>query len=143
MNSKTAIPTEEPKQIPDKPFKFNIPSVPPLPIPVPSITTVSNQSDHTQSTPSVTAKSTDQGFSSSVKYPSLTEAALAEHDRLNETLPSYHTIKHDNLIKWTQELALYGRLSPHDFHIESMEDIRDNQSLKMHENTKEISSMNA
>ncbi|CAF0803935.1 unnamed protein product [Adineta ricciae] len=139
LNNKTISPTEEPKQIPDEPFKFNIPSVPPLPIPVPSITTVSNQSDHTQSSPSVTAKSTYQGSSSSVKYPSLTEAVLAEHDRLNETLPSYHTIKHDNLIKWTQELALYGRLSPHDFHIESMDDITDSQSLKMHGNTKEIS----
>ena len=42
------------------------------------------------------------------KYPSLTEAILAEHNRVQETL----TNKQDNLLKWTQELASYGRFSP-------------------------------
>ncbi|UJR08554.1 hypothetical protein I4U23_012815 [Adineta vaga] len=120
-------------------FKFNIPLVPSLSIPVPSITNVSHQSDHTQSSHAITIKSTNQESSVNIKYASLTEATLAEHDRLNEALPSYHTIKHENLIKWTQELALCGRLSPHEIPIESIDDTTNSQSPKAHGNAKEIS----
>ncbi len=90
-------------------FKFNIPSVPPLVAPARSITNVSNQTDYDQSSITV---STHSISSTNSKYPSLTEAILAEHDRLHENVPASHTTKQDNLIKWTQELASCGRLSP-------------------------------
>jgi hypothetical protein len=65
---------------PSEPVKFNIPSVPP---------------------PSTI-------ISTSANYPLLTEAILAEHNRLQETI----TTKNDKLLKWTEELARCGRLSP-------------------------------
>ena len=45
------------------------------------------------------------------KYPPLTEALLAEHNRLHGITPSYHTTKRDNLMKWTQDLPSYDSLS--------------------------------
>jgi hypothetical protein len=69
---------------PPEPVKFNVPSVPaPAPPPPPPVNI-------------------------SPKYPLLTEETLAEHNRLQETI----TTKNDNLLKWTQELARCGRLSP-------------------------------
>jgi len=125
---------------PEPPFKFNIPSVPPLPIPAPSVANVSNQTEYAQSSNAITTKSTQPLSSTTIstdsKYPSLTEAILAEHDRLQETIPSYQTTKHDNLLKWTQELALCGRLSP-----PYSEDDIPPESSSTHSNTKEITCM--
>jgi hypothetical protein len=82
--------------IPAEPFKFNIPSVPPSPAPEPSVANVSNPT------------ATKSIHLTDAKYPLLTEEILAEHNRLQETLPT----KNDNLLKWTQDLASCGRLSP-------------------------------
>jgi hypothetical protein len=81
---------------PAEPFKFNIPSVPPSPAPEPSVANVSNPT------------ATKSIHLTDAKYPLLTEEILAEHNRLQETLPT----KNDNLLKWTQDLASCGRLSP-------------------------------
>jgi hypothetical protein len=114
--AKSSITTTKHDNPPEQPFQFNIPSIPPLPAPVRSITSVSNQTEYAQSSITVTAKATHplspKSISTNSKYPSLTEDILAEHERSYETIPSYHTTKRDNLIKWTQELALCGRLSP-------------------------------
>ena len=42
------------------------------------------------------------------KYTILTEASLAEHTRLQESI----TTKQNTLLKWTEDLASYGRFSP-------------------------------
>jgi hypothetical protein len=104
--SKSTVTNKE--DIPPEPVKFNIPSIPPLPAPAPSIIDASNQTECTQSSTTVTRKSIDPLSSTNSKYPSLTEDILAEHNRLHETIKT----KHDNLLKWTEELALCGRLSP-------------------------------
>ncbi len=130
-------------------FKFNIPSVPPLVAPARSITNVSNQTDYDQSSNAVSTHSVSSTIiSTNSKYPSLTEAILAEHDRLHENVPSSHTTKQDNLIKWTQELALCGRLSPpcpdQDISLESVQnDSTDSKPTPviLQSNTKEILSM--
>ncbi len=130
-------------------FKFNIPSVPPLVAPARSITNVSNQTDYDQSSNAVSTHSVSSTIiSTNSKYPSLTEAMLAEHDRLHENVPSSHTTKQDNLIKWTQELALCGRLSPpcpdQDISLESVQnDSTDSKPTPviLQSNTKEILSM--
>ncbi|CAF1564028.1 unnamed protein product, partial [Adineta steineri] len=53
---------------------------------------------------------------------------------------SYHTEKHDNFIKWTQELALCGRLSSHENSSEAIDHTTDNESsgLASHSNIEEI-----
>jgi hypothetical protein len=112
-HSTTTIRRHRKDDIPPEPFKFNIPPVPPLPAPAPSITNVSNQTEYAQSSNAVTIKSTQPLPATTIiptnsKYPSLTQAILAEHDRSQETI----TTKHDNLLKWTKELASCGRLSP-------------------------------
>jgi hypothetical protein len=97
------------------------PSVSSVPAPASSIANLSNKTEYAQSSNAVTNKGNNQlsvttsattAAPSNSKYPSLTETILAEHDRLHGTTPPYHTTKRDNLIKWTQELALYERLSP-------------------------------
>jgi hypothetical protein len=93
------------------------PSVSNVPAPASSVANLSNKTEYAQSSNAVTTKSTNQLPSTTIttsnsKYPSLTETVLAEHDRIHGTTPPYHTTKRDNLIKWTQELALYDRLSP-------------------------------
>jgi hypothetical protein len=132
---RTKSPITSKDDIPFEPFKFNIPSIPPLP---PSITDVSNQTEYTQSSSIVTKKSIHP-LSSTInsKYPSLTEAILAEHDRLQETI----TTKHDNLLKWTQELDLNGRLSPpysEDEIPPESSPSTTTKSVAIHSNTKEI-----
>ena len=120
------------------PIKFNISSVLPPLVLAPSITNVSKQSDQTQSSNAVTAKPT--GSSANSTYLSLTEATLAEHDRLHGTVPVYHSTKRETLVKWTQELALCGRLSPREMSIDSIDDNTNSQSPKPRSNAKEISS---
>ena len=78
-----------------EPFQFNIPAPPVVPV-VPSMTNISNQAEYAPSS----------------KYPPLTEASLAEHDRLLGTIPSYHLSKRENLLKWTQELEAFDHSSP-------------------------------
>jgi len=106
QRSKSTVTNKE--DISPEPFKFNIPPIPPLPAPAPSIADLSNQTECTQSSNTVTTKSIDLLPSTNSKYPSLTEDILAEHNRLQGII----TTKHDNLLKWTEELALCGRLSP-------------------------------
>jgi hypothetical protein len=94
------------------------PSLSSVPAPASSIANLSNKTEYAQSSNPVTTKSTNQlpsttiATTSNSKYPSLTETILAEHDRIHGTTPPYHTTKRDNLIKWTQELASFDRLSP-------------------------------
>jgi hypothetical protein len=95
------------------------PSLSSVAAPASSIANLSNKTEYAQSSNAVTTKSTNQPppsttitTTSNSKYPSLTEIILAEHDRIHGTTPPYHTTKRDNLIKWTQELASYDRLSP-------------------------------
>ena len=91
------------------------PSSSSIPLQTPSIANASNKTEYAQSSNAVTNKPSHPlptTVSSTSKYPSLTETVLAEHDRIHGTTPPYHTTKRDNLIKWTQDLALYDRLSP-------------------------------
>ncbi|CAF4420088.1 unnamed protein product, partial [Adineta steineri] len=94
------------------------PSVSSVAAPASSIANASNKTEYAQSSNAVSTKpmhqlpSTTTTTTSNSKYPSLTETILAEHDRIHGTTPPYHTTKRDNLIKWTQDLALYDRLSP-------------------------------
>jgi hypothetical protein len=131
--------------IPPESFKFNIPSVPLLPAPAPSITNVSNQSEYTPSSNAVTTKSIHPLPSTTIttnsKYPSLTEAILAEHDRLHEIIPSYQTKKHDKLLKWAQELALCDRLSPPYSEHEILSESSTTKNVTTHSTTKEITRM--
>jgi hypothetical protein len=129
QRSKITVTNKE--DIPPEPFKFNIPPIPPLPAPAPSIADVSNQTECTQSSNTVTTKSIDLLTSTNSKYPSLTEDILAEHNRLQGTI----TTKHDNLLKWTEELALCGRLSPP---YSSLDEIPPESS---HSNSEEITRM--
>ena len=106
--TRNAIKTKD--KISVKSFKFTVPS---LPLPAPSTANVSNQAECTQSSNVITKQTTQPTIvSTNSTYPSLTEAILAEHDRLHGTLPLNHATKRNNLIKWTQELALFDHLSP-------------------------------
>ncbi|CAF3403956.1 unnamed protein product [Rotaria sp. Silwood1] len=104
-------------------------NIPSYPAPPPSIIHIPIQTEYYQSSNSVTNIS-----STNSKSSLLTEASLAEHNRLYETIPSYHTIKRDNLIKWTQEIDLHDHLSPaypeHEISIESSNPIY-NQSTEV------------
>ncbi|CAF1061985.1 unnamed protein product [Adineta steineri] len=113
------------------------PSIEPIKPNIPSITTLPNQIEYARSSNTTTTTTT---MLSNSKYSILTEASLAEHNRLNATLPSYHTEKHDNFIKWTQELALCGRLSSHENSSEPIDHTTDNESpgLASHSNIEEI-----
>ncbi|CAF0959347.1 unnamed protein product [Adineta steineri] len=112
------------------------PSIEPIKPNIPSITTLPNQIEYARSSNTTTTTT----MLSNSKYSILTEASLAEHNRLNATLPSYHTEKHDNFIKWTQELALCGRLSSHENSSEPIDHTTDNESsgLASHSNIEEI-----
>ena len=127
---------------PEKPFQFNIPSIPPLPDPAPSIAALSNQTEYDQSLNATTTKSTSELNS---KCPSLTEDTLAEHDRLHATIHTHHPTKRDKLIKWTEELALCGRFSPpyakDEIPPESIDIDSTNSESVPHTNIKETSSM--
>ncbi|CAF3805275.1 unnamed protein product [Adineta steineri] len=114
------------------------PSIEPIKPNIPSITTLPNQIEYARSSNTTTTTTTT--MLSNSKYSILTEASLAEHNRLNATLPSYHTEKHDNFIKWTQELALCGRLSSHENSSEPIDHTTDNESpgLASHSNIEEI-----
>ena len=100
-------------------FQFNVPPapiVPPVVALAPSVTNLSSQTEYAQSSNAITTKPIDPSLlkisKNDVKYSVLTEALLAEHDRHYGTIPSYHTSKRDNLIKWTQELTSYDCMSP-------------------------------
>ncbi|CAF3007434.1 unnamed protein product [Rotaria socialis] len=90
-------------------IKDNIPSVPAS---APSIVSIPIEIVHTPSTNIESNNSPLISVSAIAKYPLLTEATLAEHNRVHETVPLYHATKRDSLIKWTQELDSYDRLSP-------------------------------
>ncbi|CAM4799688.1 unnamed protein product [Rotaria magnacalcarata] len=96
-------------------IKDDIPSVP---APAPSIVSIPIEIVHTPSKNIESNNSPLISVSAIAKYPLLTEATLAEHNRVHETVPLYHSTKRDSLIKWTQELDSYDRLSPPDLECE-------------------------
>ncbi|CAF2658388.1 unnamed protein product [Rotaria sp. Silwood2] len=99
--NKVDIPSKQPS------IQLNSSNIPSHPIPT-SIIDIPIQIEYSQSS----NNSLQPLSSTNLKYPLLTEAILAEHNRLYETIPIYHTTKRDNLIKWTQEIDLHERLSP-------------------------------
>ncbi|CAF0872904.1 unnamed protein product [Rotaria sordida] len=88
-------------------IKSNKSNIPSFPIPTSSIINIPIQTEYSQSSNIITNNSIQSSLSTNTKYPLLTEAILAEHNRLYETISS----KRDNLIKWTQEVDLYDRVS--------------------------------
>jgi hypothetical protein len=110
----------------DEPFQFNIPSI--------DIAYSSRRETMESMLPTLSKKT-----SSICRYPLLTQALLAEHDRLHGIIPSYHCTKRDNLLKWTQDLASYDRLSPpcsnRDIPLESFSDT---SSINDHRSTEQV-----
>lgn len=133
--TKDELPTEEQSV---ESFKFNIPA-PPDTLPKQTETIPSsNIMKKPLSPPSSTAIP-----SVNPTYPLLTEASLAEHDRLYGPIPSCHTTKRNYLIKWTQDVDTSERISPpplpeQDSHLDST--TNKSISLLSHSNPKSISS---
>lgn len=94
------------------PVNDDIPPPSSSPVPTPSIINIPIEIVPKSSSNIVTTNSPLVAASTISKYPLLTEASLAEHNRLHGTMPLYHTAKRDSLIKWTQDLTSYDRLSP-------------------------------